>query len=217
MLRNKFTRELEALKLELVHMGALVEHAIDDSIGALLQQDVELCNKVIEAEKTIDALRSDIEGKALRILLMQQPVASDLRMISTALKTIIDMERISDQARDICDIVLTLCDQKYSVGLDIIPQMAELSRTMVRHSVDSFVKNDVELAEKVTGSDDNMDALFSQLKAKMIKLLKKRPEHSDQFIYFLMIGKYFEKIGDHAENIAKWVLASANKKKKHSI
>jgi len=206
MLRNKFQREIESLKTKLVRMGALVESAIDDSAKALITQNKELCQKVIDTEKDIDALRVEIESKSLKILLMQQPVAGDLRAISTALKLIAEMERIGDQARDICDILLELCEEDYQQALVILPQMAELARVMVRESVDAFVKESVELAEKVIKIDDEMDDLFNKLKVKMVKNLKEKPKYADQMIYFLMLGKYFEKIGDHAENIAQWVI-----------
>ena len=206
MLRNKFDKQLETLNLELVHMGALVERAIDDSAKALIDQNLELAHQVITQERGIDALKNEIESKALKILLTQQPVARDLRTISAALKIITDLERIGDQARDLCDIVIALYEEEYQPKLEILPQMAELSRVMVRDSVDSFVKQDIVLAKKVIETDDKMDELFSQLKKKMIKMLKTKSDHADQMIYFLMAGKYLEKIGDHAENIAQWVI-----------
>ena len=199
---------METLNSELVQMGTVVEKALSDTIVALIEQDKDLCEQVTIAEKTIDKMRTDIESRALRVLLMQQPVARDLRMISTALKIISDLERIGDQARDICGIVVELCDENYQINLEILPQMAELSKTMVRSCVDSFVKQDVDMAAKIIEMDTGMDELFDKLKAKLLKMLKKKTDYADQLLYFLMIGKYFEKIGDHAENIAQWIIFS---------
>lgn len=215
MLRNKFQKELEVLNLELIGMGALIERTIDDSVKSLITQDKELCNKVIASENEISTMRAAIESKALKILLMQQPVAMDLRMISTALKMITDMERIGAQACDICEIVMHLCDEDYQPTLDILPQMGEICKQMVHESIDSFVKLDIDIAKKVIQTDDIMDDLFVKLKEKMIKLIKDTPIYADQAVYFLMVGKYFEKIGDHAENIAQWVIFSKLGEHKH--
>lgn len=207
MLRNRFQKEMEELNIELIKMGALIERAIDDSVKALVSQDKELCNQVISSEEEIKTFKTEIEKKALKIILMQQPVASDLRMIFTALKMITDMHRIGSQACDICEIVIHLCDEDYQPSLDILPQMGEYAKQMVYGCINSFVKQDLKQAEKVIKTDDAMDDLFVKLKAKMVKLIKEKPVYADQAVYFLMVGKYFEKIGDHAENIAEWVIS----------
>ena len=196
-------------------MGALVERAIENSVTALMSQNKDLCVQVIAADKEINALTANIESKALKILLMQQPVASDLRTISTALKIVTDLERIGDQARDICAIVLHLCDEDYQPTLTILPQMGEQAKDMVNACIDSFVKLDLDLAQKVIKTDDNMDELFRKLKDKMVQLIKDKPAYADQALYFMMVGKYFEKIGDHAENIAQWVIFSKIGEHKH--
>jgi len=207
MLRNKFQQEMETLNIELIKMGALIERAIDDSVKALITQDKELCNQVITSEEEINNFKVEIENKALKIILMQHPVASDLRLISTALKMITDMDRIGSQARDICDIVISLCDEDYQPQLEILPQMGEFAKQMVYGCISCYVKKDLKQAEKIIKTDDVMDDLFVKLKTKMVKLLKEKPDYADQAIYFLMVGKYFEKIGDHAENIAEWVIS----------
>jgi phosphate transport system protein len=216
MLRNKFLKELDELNGALIDMGTLIERAIDNSVKALLKQDRELCRHVIVSDKEINARTAAIESKALKILLMQQPVASDLRLISTALKVVTDMERIGDQARDVCGIVLHLCEENYEPSLVILPAMGELARTMVRMAVDSFVKIDMALAEKIIKTDDDMDDMFAKLREKMINLIKEKPAFANQALYFMMIGKYFEKIGDHAENIADWVIFERSGKHKHN-
>lgn len=208
MLRSKFQKQMETLNVELTRMGAMVEIAIADSVNALVAQDIELCNQVIAADKEINDIKAYIESKALKILLMQQPVASDLRVISTALKMVIDLERIGDQAKDICEIVLYLCEEEYQMPLSILPQMGETAKRMVNECIKAFVEKDVLLAELVIKTDDSMDEMFDKLKAKMIKWIREKPKAADQMIYFLMVGKYFEKIGDHTENIAKRIMNS---------
>jgi len=215
MLRNKFQKELETLGQELIGMVALIERIIGESSLALTTQDKVLCEKVIAYKDDVNILKAEIESKALKIILMQQPVASDLRKISTALKMIIDLERIAGQARDICEIVLNLCEENYQISLEILPQMAELTRQMVYDCVNSFVKQDLDLATKTIETDDLIDSLFDKLKKKMIKLIKEKPSFADQAIYLLMVGKHLEKIGDHAENIAEWVIYSKTGKHKN--
>jgi phosphate transport system protein len=214
-MRNKFQRELETLNLDLIKMGLTVEKAIDDSVKALVSQDKELCGRVIAADKEVDDLTSDIESKALKILLMQQPVASDLRKISTALKIVTDLERIGDQARNICGIVLHLCDEEYRRKLVLIPQMAELGKRMVKDCVESFIKLDAVKAESIVKADDTMDELFVKVKQNMIELIGKDARCADMAIYLMMVAKYFEKIGDHAENIADWVIFCLSGEHKH--
>ena len=206
MTRIKFERDLEALHNKLIKMGGLVEDAIEKSIKALVNQDEVLAKEVIENDKQIGALTGIIESESLKILLRQQPVASDLRTISTALKIVTDMDRIGDQARDICWITLHLCEEEYQTKLIVIPQMAELIKVMVKGCIDSFVTLDTILARKVIDMDNDVDAMFKKVKDNMINLIKKQPDYADQAIYLMMVAKYLEKIGDHAENIADWVM-----------
>lgn len=206
MLRNKFQQELNTLNEELVNMCSMVEKAINDSVKALITQDAAVCQEVISADKMINRLTTKIEGKAHRILLTQQPVANDLRIISTAMKIANDLERIGDQARDISSIVLNLCDEEYQETLNILPKMGELAKEMVHGCVESFVKGDTKIAEKVISTDDQMDRFFNELKNESIEFIKTKHDYANQGIFFMMIGKYFEKIGDHAENIAQWVI-----------
>ena len=204
--RNKFEIELNNLHSDIIKMGAMVEDAIERSVKALLAQNEEAAKSVIESDKDINQMTSSIESAALKVLLRQQPVASDLRTISTALKIVTDIERIGDQAADICSIVLHLCDEEYQTKLIVIPQMAELAKNMVNLCIDSFVRLDTKIAQKVIETDNDMDDLFNKVKQNMINLIKASPEYADQAIYLMMIAKYFEKIGDHAENVAEWVI-----------
>lgn len=204
--RNKFQQELEALHLSLIKMGALAETAIENGANALITQNKELANSVIENEKEISQMTGVIESAALKIILLQQPVACDLRTLSTALKIVTDIERIGKQAADICSIVLQLCDEEYPINLISIPHMADLAKEMVKMSIDSFVRLDLDLTQKIIENDNDMDKLFNKVKESMIKLIQEYPNYADQAIYLMMVAKYFEKIGDHAESIAQWVI-----------
>lgn len=207
-MRNKFDHELENLNLELIKMGSLIENAIELSTRSLLEQNLELVGKVNELEIEIDEMEKTIESHCLKLLLQQQPVASDLRIISTALKMITDMERIGDNAEDIAEIARFMVNQKFIKDLVHIPQMAEATISMVTRSVDAFVNKDRKLAEEVCASDDIVDNLFQIVKKELIEKIQENTENGEQAIDLLMIAKYFERIGDHAENIAEWVIFS---------
>lgn len=207
-MRNKFDHELESLNLELIKMGSLIENSIELSSKALIQQNLELVGKVNELEIEIDEMERTIESHCLKLLLQQQPVASDLRIISTALKMITDMERIGDNAEDIAEIARFMVDQKFIKDLVHIPQMAEATISMVTRSVDAFVNKDRKLAEEVCADDDIVDNLFQVIKKELIEKIQENTENGEQAIDLLMIAKYFERIGDHAENIAEWVIFS---------
>ena len=214
--RNRFEKELETLNLDIIKMGSMVEKAIDDSIKSLMEQNIELAKTVIEGEKLNDMMEKKIESEALKLLLRQQPVAGDLRAITTALKIVSDMERIGDQARDICEIVLHFFQQDYRPKLVKIPQMAEITKQMVKLCVDSFVNQNMEMAQEVINMDDKIDDLFEKVKEDMIQLIKKDRVNADAAIYLMMVAKYFEKIGDHAENIAEWVQFCKTGEHKHT-
>ncbi|HBD63155.1 MAG TPA: phosphate transport system regulatory protein PhoU [Clostridiales bacterium] len=207
-MRNRFDTELENLNLELIKMGSLIENSIESSAKALIEQDLMLVKKVNELEIEIDQMEKNIESHCLRLLLQQQPVASDLRVISTALKMITDMERIGDNAEDIAEIAKYMVDQKFIKDLVHIPQMADATISMVKRSIDAFVSKDKELATEVCKDDDIVDGLFQTVKQELIEKMQENRENSEQAIDLLMIAKYLERIGDHAENIAEWVIFS---------
>ncbi len=207
-MRNKFDHELENLNLELIKMGSLIENSIELSTRALLEQNLELVGKVNELEIEIDEMEKTIESHCLKLLLQQQPVASDLRIISTALKMITDMERIGDNAEDIAEIARFMVNQKFIKDLVHIPQMAEATISMVTRSVDAFVNKDRKLAAEVCAYDDIVDNLFQVVKKELIEKIQENTDNGEQAIDLLMIAKYFERIGDHAENIAEWVIFS---------
>ena len=207
-MRNRFERQLGSLNSELIEMGKLIEEAIEMAIRALIKQDVELAKKVIAFDEEINHQESKIETLCLKLLLQQQPVASDLRLISSALKMITDMERIGDQAADIAEMTIALAGMPYIKNLEHIQQMAKETTFMVVKSIEAFVEKDLDLAKSVIGMDDNVDKLFSDIKKEVISIINQKPELGEQATDLLMIGKYFERIGDHATNIAEWVIFS---------
>lgn len=205
IMRNKFDTQLEELNNDLISMGALCENAIACAVKALLNYDLPLADNAIKAEKTIDQKERDIESLCLKLLLQQQPVAKDLRLISSALKMITDMERIGDQAADIAEIV-TYIDLSESKNKVHISDMAEAVIKMVTESIDAFVKRDLELANTVIDYDDVVDGLFTTIKKDLMNLIAGDKNYGEQAIDILMISKYLERIGDHAVNIAGWVV-----------
>ena len=207
-MRNRFDRELDTLNLELIKMGSMIESAIEYSSKALINQDLSFVKKVNELEIEIDDMERSIESHCLKLLLQQQPVAKDLRIISTALKMITDMERIGDNAEDIAEITKNLVNQKFIKDIVHIPQMAEATMSMVKRSIDAFVNKDRNLAEEVCKSDDIVDNLFNIIKEELIEKIQEDKSNGEQAIDLIMIAKYFERIGDHAENIAEWVIFS---------
>ena len=207
-MRTKFEYQLEELNKELIHMGALVEESIESAVKALCNQDKEEAKKAIASDRKIDYKEKEIEALCLKLILQQQPVARDLRQISAALKMITDMERIGDQAADISDIAMILSDETYIKKLVTIPKMAEATIKMVTGSIDAFVKSDLELAKAVIESDDIVDDLFVIVKQDLISLILQNADNGRQAMDLLMVAKYFERIGDHAVNIAEWVVFS---------
>lgn len=204
--RAEFDRELEILHLDLIRMGGLIEDAIDKSIEALEKRDKELAVDIIANDKKIDDLERMIESQCLRLLLKQQPVAKDLRAITAAIKMITDMERIGDHAADIADLTLRFSEEPFIKSLEHIPLMANIASSMVKDSINAFVKSDIVFSREIINRDDEVDNLFDTLKQDIISILVKTPEMADQCVDFLMIAKYLERIGDHAVNIAEWVI-----------
>jgi len=206
-MRNKFEEQLAALNDMLIEMGALIEKAIHLTIEALEKQDATLAKQAIAFDDEIDQIEKDIEALCLKLLLQQQPVATDLRVVSSALKIITDMERIGDQAADISEITLMMAGSPY-IKLEHIPKMAEATAKMVTQSIDAFVKKDLKLAKSVIESDDMVDGLFVAVRNDWIQHIRDGSIDGEQAADLLMIAKYFERIGDHAVNIAEWVIFS---------
>ena len=206
-MRNKFDEQLELLKKQMIQMGALCEGAIANATKALIDGDIELAEKAIAADGNIDQKEKEIESLCLKLLLQQQPVARDLRQISSALKMITDMERIGDQAADISEITM-LANIKAADNTNHILDMAKATIKMVTDSIDAYVRQDLGLAKAVIDYDDVVDNLFNDVKADMIRLINEDTNNGEFAIDLMMIAKYFERIGDHATNIAEWVVFS---------
>lgn len=206
-MRRHYDEQLAQLNTELITMGALCEEAISAAVKYLIENDEALKEKVFEADSQIDQKERDIESLCMKLILQQQPVATDLRVISSALKMISDMERIGDQASDIAEIVCFV--NRSSIGGKVhIADMARATINMVTDSVESFVKKDINLANGVIRHDDTVDDLFIKIKNELISGIKEGVGDAEGLIDLLMIAKYFERIGDHAENIAEWVIYS---------
>lgn len=201
-MRDEFERQLELLNNELARMGGLIESAIANAVKAL-DGDEHAVNKAYEYEKEINRAEKEIENLCLRLFLTQQPVATDLREISAALKMITDMERIGDQAEDIAEIAATAKSKPYMEQSKYIRRMAAATIDMVNKSVSAFINKDLLIVEEVIHSDDMVDALFDDVKNEL--LLSVKDNIYDNVLDMLMVAKYFERIGDHAVNIAEWV------------
>lgn len=206
-MRNRFDKQLFELNREIIEMGALCEEVIGKTSKALSTGDAMLAKNVKTEASAIDQMERDIESRCMKLLLHQQPVASDLRLISAALKMITDMERIGDQAEDIADMIPFLRGGN-TKETDLIEEMSRETIQMVTKSVDAFVKKDIELAEKVIARDDVVDHYFSEIKRGIITSITQHSADGEFALDLLMIAKYFERIGDHATNIAEWVIYS---------
>ena len=203
-MRNRFDTQLELLNKELIEMGALCEELIRLSQKALLE-DKDYIETARSKEMEVDRMESDIESLCMKLLLKQQPVAKDLRSVSSALKMISDMERIGDQSLDIIEIVeyVKKCDRE---SKQYIEEMSNAAGKMVSDSVEAFVRKDEQLAKDVIASDDKVDSLFDIMKKRLIETISKEQANGEMYIDLIMIAKYYERIGDHATNIAEWVL-----------
>lgn len=212
-MKSRFDEQLFELNREIIEMGAICEEAISGATQALINNDPFLAKKILEESIKIDQMEREIETHCMKLLLHQQPVARDLRLISSALKMITDMERIGDQAEEIAEIVTFI--QGYKIdSVKKIEDMAKETIKMVTSSVDAFVKKDITLAEAVINQDDIVDQYFSNIKRDIINLIQENAIDGEFALDLLMISKYFERIGDHATNIAEWVIYSITGKHK---
>jgi phosphate transport system protein len=206
-MRNRFDSQLEALNRGIIEMGALVEDSLKASIDALLAFDRETAKKIVVGDKEIDQKMKEIETLCLRLLLSQQPVARDLRLISASLKMVGDLERIGDQAADIAEIVAGCTDQDGApLKLAAIPPMGIDVLKMLAQSIDAFVRKDLKLAQIVIDSDDDVDFLFRSAKRELVKTIRNTESDAECIINSIMIAKYLERIGDHALNVARWAI-----------
>lgn len=207
-MRNRFDIQLEQLNQDLISMGALCENAIATAVRYFLEGDKALSKMVKKVEKEINQKERDIEASCLKLLLQQQPVAKDLRLVSAALKMITDMERIGDQACEIAHISRHVNYSKNNSNHVHLAKMADIAVAMVGASIDAFVKKDLDLAKKIQIDDEQVDALFKTIKSDLIKQINEDVGSGEDAIDMLMIAKYLERIGDHSVNISEWVIFS---------
>ena len=204
-MRTRFDEQLRQLNIELILMGSLCEEAISISAKVLEGDSKAPVERVFSLEHEIDQLEHDIETRCMRMLLQQQPVAKDLRVISAALKMISDMERIGDQAADIAELTGYVADTIQQQNRLHITKMARAAVGMVTESIEAFVQGDLQLVQKVIRDDDAVDELFLRVRQELVQALKDESGKPNAILDLLMIAKYFERIGDHAVNVAEWV------------
>ena len=208
MPRKNFEKQLEQLNDQMITMGCMIENTISMAIKALAEQNVELAEEVIASDYEIDTQECNIEQMCYKLLLMQQPLASDLRIVSATMKMITDMERIGDHGEDISELTIRMAGKPYLQEITDIERMATEATKMVTNSVDAYVNRDITLAREVIAADDIVDDLFDKVKLNIIEELRTGTGDGEQATDLLMVAKYFERIGDHATNIAGWVIFS---------
>ena len=207
-MRSKFDEQLHLLNQEMMQMGSMIEDSIQKAINALIDQNVELAKKIMDNDTQIDHEQKKIENLCFNLLMQQQPVAKDLRVISAAMKMVTDMERIGDHAADISEMTILMSKTKYIPNLEHINRMASETVQMLIRSIEAYVEKDMEKAVDVIASDDVVDDLFDKNKAELIEQIQREPQSAESAADMLMVAKYFERIGDHATNIAEWVCYS---------
>ena len=206
MMRSKFDEQLDRLNKEMMKMGSAIEDSIRKAVDALVKQDAELAKKVMIQDEEIDREQKTIESICFNLLIQQQPVAKDLRTITAALKMVTDMERIGDQ------ITIKLANQPYIKKLEHINQMASETMLMLIRSIEAYVEKDMDKARKVIAYDDVVDDLFEKVRDDLIAMIQADSANGEQAADLLMVAKYFERIGDHATNIAEWVIFALDTK-----
>ena len=207
-MRSKFDEQLVQLNEEMIKMGTMVEENIQRAIDALVKSDLKTAKEIMENDILLDKKQRDIEGLCFNLLIQQQPVAKDLRAITAAMKMVTDMERIGDHAADISEMTIMLDGTGEKIGHETIIKMAAEASVMLIRSIDAFAEKDRNKASEVIAHDDIVDSLFDEAKKDVIQLILDNSGEGEEATDLLMIAKYFERIGDHATNIAEWVIYS---------
>lgn len=213
--RISFEEELKALHEEITKMLSMTEQAFDDAMTALKTQNVELARKVIAGDDKIDDQERSIEKLCLEIMVRQSPLAGDLRRITSIFKLITDLERIADHAEDICEIVVKIYNQRLIKPLVDLPIMADMARSMVSRAIRSFMQQDTELAKAVGKDDSAVDEMYYKIYNELVEMMKANPAIVEQAVALISIAKYFERIADHATNVAEWVIFNVTGHHKH--
>lgn len=204
--RQGYNNDLESLRQEILAMGNRVEKAIEDSIRALVKQDMNLARKVMAGDDEIDEMEVDIEDRCMVLIARQQPLAKDLRIIATGLKIATDLERVGDHAFDIGKITLSLEGQALIKPLVDIPRMADMARAMLRNSLEAYIKLDTSLADQVCQDDDAVDNIYKQILRELLTYMMEDPRNITQAAQLLFVARYLERVADHATNIGEWVI-----------
>lgn len=212
-MRAKFDEQLHMLNQEMMHMGSMVEEKIQKAIEALIGQNCELAKEIMDGDAEVDREQKKIENICFNLLMQQQPVARDLRVISAAMKMVTDMERIGDHAADISEMTIMMAKTPYVVDLSDIKRMASETVLMLIRSIEAYVEKDMLKAQSVIDHDDVVDDLFNKVKQELIEMIQKNPSVSEQAADMLMVAKYFERIGDHATNLAELIIFALDDKK----
>ena len=212
-MRSKFDEQLRLLNQEMMYMGTMIEDSIQKAIEALIAQNAQLAEKIMNSDSDVDHEQKKIENICFNLLMQQQPVARDLRVISAAMKMVTDMERIGDHAADISEMTILMSKTKYIPNLEHINRMASETVQMLIRSIEAYVEKDMKKAVDVIASDDVVDDLFDKNKAELIEQIQREPQSAESAADMLMVAKYFERIGDHATNIAEWVIFALDDKK----
>ncbi|MCL1923676.1 MAG: phosphate signaling complex protein PhoU [Propionibacteriaceae bacterium] len=217
MSREHYESELKLLHANITKMGTLVEQAVDNAITAFINSDIELCKKIIDSDKHVNDMEKEIESMCLWLIAREQPIASDLRKITAALKIITDMERIGDHGVDIAELTKRLVKKDADIGSLDIPPMAAVAIDMVRQAVTAYVNDDLDLAHATEAKDDEVDKYFHRIKKELVKVFTTEPVKMDTAIDILLIAKYLERVADHAVNICEWVHFSQTGEHKNTL
>ncbi len=207
-MRLKFDEQLRMLNNEVILMSTMIEEAIQGAVDALFTQNVEKARQIMRDDVLVDQEQKRIENICFQLLIQQQPVARDLRMITAAMKMVTDMERIGDHAADISELTVMLAGSPLLLNAEHIKRMAAETMTMLMHAVEAYVEHDLEKAKEVIEHDDIVDELFVKVKSELIEVMQKHTEYEENAADLLMVNKYLERVGDHATNIAEWVIFS---------
>lgn len=216
-MRSRLDEQLDELKSEMIHMGNMIEQSIQRAVKAFMNRDEYLAKEVMAGDAQVDRIQKTIENICFNLLIQQQPVASDLRTITAAMKMVTDMERIGDHAADISEMTISMTMQQMFFDFQHIKEMASETVLMLNWSIEAYVERDKMKAKKVIDYDDVVDRLFMEVKKDIIELIRNDPKEGEEATDLLMVAKYFERIGDHATNIAEWVIYSLKGSKEEDI
>ena len=209
-MRTRCDEQLKQLNNEMIQMGSLIENAIQNAVRAFFDKDTELAKKIMDNDEVVDQEQKKIENICFQLLIQRQPVARDLRTITAALKMVTDMERIGDHAADISELTVVMADHTEIMNRDDIKKMSAEAVMMLLHAIEAYVERDMDKAKEVIAHDDVVDELFIKVKSELIEAISRNPDCGEYAADLLMINKYLERIGDHATNIAEWVIFSLN-------